>query len=519
LTSENIYENETNPTSRATKTHLPCPKCNSSDAYSLYEDGHGYCFSCTAYVPAEDGIGEVDTDEEEADLISYEYLPWRGISQATMRYYDVKTKVLSDGKPANLIFPYNNASKLRLVDEKQFWSKGAIAKAGLFGADKFSSGSSKAVTVCEGETDTLSTFQMLGSKYPTLGVQSASTAKRDCTVSYEYLNSFDKIYICFDNDEPGHKAAKQVAELFDYQKIYFVKLTLKDATDYLQSGRINEFRNIWFNSKRFLPDNVISSLDAFKKIVTEETNQKGLLFPYKCLNSKTFGLRTGEITLVTAQEGVGKTEFIRGIEYKILKETDDNLALIHLEENKTRLLKGFVGLELGVPVHIPSSSVSQDQIEAAIDSLVKRDDRLHIYSHFGSDDPDVILGVIRFLVSAAKCRYVTFDHITMVTSGSGQEERIPLDQLSTKLRMLVDELDFALILVSHLNKEGTTRGSANISKIADTWINLDRDLEANSEAVRNTTELTLKKNRFFGETGPAGSLKFDKEKFCLVDKF
>ena len=24
----------------------PCPMCNSSDAYAVYEDGVGHCFSC-----------------------------------------------------------------------------------------------------------------------------------------------------------------------------------------------------------------------------------------------------------------------------------------------------------------------------------------------------------------------------------------------------------------------------------------------------------------------------------------
>ena len=30
------------------KQHQPCPQkdCDSSDAYTLYDDGHGWCFSC-----------------------------------------------------------------------------------------------------------------------------------------------------------------------------------------------------------------------------------------------------------------------------------------------------------------------------------------------------------------------------------------------------------------------------------------------------------------------------------------
>ena len=30
-----------------------CPNCGSSDANTLYEDGHWYCFSCQHYTPPE----------------------------------------------------------------------------------------------------------------------------------------------------------------------------------------------------------------------------------------------------------------------------------------------------------------------------------------------------------------------------------------------------------------------------------------------------------------------------------
>lgn len=435
-----------------------------------------------------------------------------------MRFYGVLTSVETDGKPHEIIFPYvNEAEKRRLVDEKRFYSKGKIRDAGLFGKDKFSAGQSKAITITEGEADALAAYQMLGSKYPCLGVQSASTAKRDCTVDFDYLNSFEKIYICFDNDEPGFKAFKEVAALFDYSKVYYVKLSLKDACDYLQAGRVQEFRNVWYNSTKYLPDNVISSLSDFKQIITEKPKQASVQYPFKCLNDNLFGLRPGEVTLITALEGVGKTELIREIEYKCLRDTDENLAVIHLEENKQRLLRGYAGLHLNKPCHLPNSDVTDDELKNVIDEIAKKDNRLHIYSHFGSDDPATIVNTIRFLATAASCRYVFFDHITMVTAGGGEDERVALDALSTKLRMLVEELQFSLVLVSHVNDNGLTRGSRNISKIANSWIHLSRDIEAEDEKERNTTYVTLKKNRFFGKAGPIGKLYFDDEKFRLVE--
>jgi len=33
--------------------HEPCNNCGSSDANSVYSDGHKFCFACQTYTPAE----------------------------------------------------------------------------------------------------------------------------------------------------------------------------------------------------------------------------------------------------------------------------------------------------------------------------------------------------------------------------------------------------------------------------------------------------------------------------------
>jgi len=81
--------------------------------------------------------------------------------------------------------------------------------------------------------------------------------------------------------------------------------------------------------------------------------------------------------------------------------------------------------------------------------------------------------------------------------------------------MLVKELDFALILVSHVNDDGLTRGSRNIAKVADIRIDLTRDVTAADPIVRRTTNVMVRKNRFCGRTGPAGQLLFDPATYTL----
>lgn len=490
----------------------PCPNCPSSDAYSVHRDGHGYCFSCKKRTSPE---GATFLDNE----FTYEYLPLRGLTRKTLEHYDVKTKIDSSGKPISQGYPYGNgAFKIRNLEKKDFFTQGDIANAGLFGRDRFAAGSHKYVTITEGELDALSLYQVLGS--PAVSVQSSSSALRDCGLDRSYLNSFERIYLAFDSDGPGREAAAAVAKLFDYNKVFHVKFSnRKDANEYLQHGESEELRNIWWNSKKYLPENIISSRAEFGDILRAQTKW-GVPYPFPELTRMTYGIRTGESVLITAQEGIGKTELMHAIEYKILKETKENVGAIFLEEPKRRHLQALAGIELKKPVHLPDCLVSEDEVISALDRVVEVDDRLHIYAHFGSDDPDIILDAIRFLVSARNCRYVLFDHISMAVSGlSGEDERRKLDYFATKLEAMVKELDFALILVSHVNDDGKTRSSRYISKVADIRIDAERNLTSEDPVERNTTVLTVSKNRYSGRTGPADKIVFDPGTYTFNDEW
>lgn len=467
----------------------------------MYEDGHGHCFSCNYhYLPNKDYTLEDFT---------YEYLDWRGVKADTFRVYDCKTKVDGSGKPVSIGFKYagDTTFKVRKLDAKEFYSVGDINKAGLFGRDKFPLGTHKYVTITEGELDACSYYQVLRS--PVVSVQSSSSAVRDCSVDRAWLNSFERIYLAFDADAAGRDALERVAKLFDYNKVYVVKLARKDANEHLVAGEEEELRNIWWNAKKYLPENILSSFREFETIL-KEPSVLGLKYPWPTLTAMTYGIRTSESVLLTAQEGVGKTEVMHSILHQLLTRSDDNVAAIFLEEPKRRLLQAIGGLELRRPVHLPDSGCTDDQVMAAVRQAVQREERLHIYSHFGSDDPDVLIDLIRFLVSARNCRYILLDHITMVVSAlAGEDERRALDYLSTRLEMLVKELDFALIIVSHVNDLGQTRGSRYISKVADIRIDLVRELMSSDPITRNTTRLSISKNRYSGRTGPAGSILFD----------
>ena len=510
-------------------THLPCPHCGSSDALTDYHD-HTYCFACTKTVRKE-GL----TFDQAYDTLDYnpckggqmEVTAIRGVTANTMRKYGVAAEINEMGIPVYLHYPWGGGRvKVRDLKQKAFkWiSKGDVglleAKNPLFGMDKFPQGSGKYITITEGEHDAMSVYEMNGG-YPAVSVDNAQSAVKSCKEAYKYLDSFERIYLSFDNDVPGQTALKEVAKLFNPNKVFIVQHGdgLKDANDYLMAGKAKEYTTLWWNAESFKPKSVINGNEQIKKIILKEDPPSIASYPFPSLEEKTFGIRTGEVNLFTAQEKVGKTEIFRAIEYHILKTTDWNIGVIHLEEPERRAILGLVNYELKKPVHLPNSGVSKQDQAAAYEKLTKVDNRVNFFSHSGNEDPDEMLSIIRYMVSVQGCKVVFLDHITWLVTGNEEgDERKSLDYMSTKLAQLAKELDFCLFLISHVNDDGKTRGSRNISKAADLIVYMTRDVENENDKERNTTNLVIKGNRFAGRTGPCTPLFFDTDTYTLEEK-
>lgn len=454
---------------------------------------------------------------EEAN-IKYVRKPFRGLNDDTVKFYNILHKVV-DGVETEIGFIYPNGSaKVRSTKEKKFYTSGSITEAGLFGRDKFNVGSRRTVTITEGEIDAATMYQVLGGNSACVSVQSASTAFRDCKLDYEWLNSFEKIILAFDGDEPGQKASRAVASLFDFNKVHHLKFEkYKDPNEFIHNeAKVNdsaELASIWSNAKKYTPDHIISNFSEIAESLKEAREETLGTYPHPTLQNALYGLHRGEVIVFKGMEGIGKTEVIRSIEYHLLKtQPDIKIGVIHLEEDKATTIRGVAAYESGIPYNIPDTGASEAEILASYKRAVgDREDRLYIYTMFGGDEPDEVLESIRFLVSKGGCDVIFLDHITMLVTGSeNDDERRKLDYISTKLKKMAKELKFCLVMISHVNDDGKTRGSRNITKVANTVIHMTRDLQAVDELERNTTTLKIEKARQAGSrTGPGGRFIYD----------
>jgi len=219
--------------------HLPCDTCGSSDANSLYDDGHTYCFSCQAHEP---GDGTMTSKPYEPTPLIPDGMavawPERRLSnktcakwEITRGYYSQEIKDAQDGeniRPSELrIFNYKRSDgttyKQKVRSEgKGFRTHGEGRQAGLFGQHLWSDQGSKLI-ITEGEIDAASVSQVLSHKKPVVSVPNGAKGAKKAIIScFPWVNSFKEIVLFFDQDDAGREAAEEVAELFEYGRCKIV---------------------------------------------------------------------------------------------------------------------------------------------------------------------------------------------------------------------------------------------------------------------------------------------------------
>jgi len=455
---------------------------------------------------------------------NYQAIVDRGLTTATAKTYGILDQAdrtyFSYHDPADANVPI--AAKIRLPD-KNFYNVGNWAGTGLFGQQLFNGGG-KYITICEGEFDAAAAYQMQGSKYPCVSVRNgAGGALKDCKAAYEYLDSFEAIVICFDADEAGTKAAREVAELFG-GKSAIVKHTNghKDACDYLKANDVREFTAAFWAAEKFVPDGIINGASLWDE-VNRPVEKSAVMYPWESLNKLTYGIREAELVTITAGSGLGKSQFVREIVWHILKHSEENIGLLFLEENARKTALSLMSLAANKPLHLPDVESTEEERWEAFETTMGTN-RLYLFDHFGSTSVDNIIARCRYMAKALDTKFLFLDHVSIVVSAqSNGDERKALDEICTKLRMLVQETGITLFMVSHLKRpdgkgheEGAAsslsqlRGSASIAQLSDMVIGLERNGQADDPTERNTTYVRVLKNRFCGTTGKAGGLLFDQ---------
>lgn len=528
------------------KLHLPCDACGSTDALSINEDGSSKCFSCGDFTK------NYNKEENSMELVKntntninkslnnkhgaiFGALNDRKISKETATKYGVKVVYNTEGEVVQHVYPfYNNneqtASKIRYVRDKNFSFQGTYEGTGLFGEQLFKGG--KYITLVEGECDAMAGYELFGSKWDVVSIKRGSQgAVKDVKESIEFLEQYENVIICFDNDKAGREASIKVAQLFTPSKAKIMTLPngYKDANDMLKDNKHALFVKAFWDAKTYTPAGVINVSDKRKEFHHRE-KKNSIPYPWEGLNEKLVGLRGGELVTLTGGTGLGKSSVTRELEHWLIKNTTDNVGVIALEEDWRRTIDGILSIEANNRLYIDHirEQYSEEELDNFFDILYdgENKNRVWIHAHFGTNDIDEIFSKIRFMIIGCECKWIVLDHLHMLVVASAEgDERRAIDSIMSRLRSIVEETGVGMILVSHLRRvDGNKghengievslshlRGSQSIAQLSDCVIALERNQQSDNEDESNTTKVRVLKSRYTGDVGSATRLLYDRD--------
>ena len=503
--------------------HIPCDKCGSSDGNSLYSDGHTFCFVCHNRVGGTDEIIHNRMPKDVTLKGSAERLHKRNISEKTNQFY----RIYRDGD--TLRFPYFTSDGvlkgIKIKNKKKIFKYEGETTDTLFGQHLFPS-TGKRIVIYEGELDAASGYEAMAG-WPHVSLpHGAASARKDVQKQIPLLQGYEEIVLFFDSDEPGRKAAEETAGILPPGKVKVARLEgYNDPSEALQANDAEAIRKAIWDAKSYRPDGIIEG-KTLQKLVTTPIPPADHDYPFKGLQDKLHGIRYQELTTITSGSGQGKSTFCRQLAVNLLTK-GVRVGYLALEESNRRTALGLMSTAVGKALHIGEHD-KQELEDDFRNTLANWN--LYLFDGFGSFDPSVVYNRIEYLASGLECRVVFLDHLSILLSGLDGDERRTIDQTMTRLRSLVERTGIALFLVSHLRRTGNDRtsheeggkvslsqlrGSAGIAQLSDQVIALERNQQSTDE--RDIATLRIIKNRYSGETGFAGKIKFNLETSRFTD--
>lgn len=515
----------------------PHPDCSSSDAFS-YNDVKqvGICYSCGSSYPKA-GVKysaealetfplgnlevSVEYDNPPPPQTMGSFVGTRGISKEVMEHFNVRTVVSPSGEPMSQTYVYPSGATKTRGFPKSFTAAGKMD--GLFAQNLFTAGTSKMVTITEGELDAMSVFQMLGgltSRYatPVVSLPSANPSKSFWENIIPWLDTFPKIILSVDADGPGDEVAQKINALFPHKTFRVDHSIYKDANEFLQANKASEYKSAWFGAARFTPDNLLHSEADLLSLFDDTPEHLFVPTGIPEFDDKAMGLHRGHFTMFKAATGIGKTEVFRFLEWNFINR-GVTFATCHLEETPLRSVLGLVSYDLNDNLTRKDLIDSKGKTEEVRESIKRLAATEHFYQFNlrDGDGADELVQQVKMMATVYGCQFVMIEPIQdTITTSSESSKESELAQLAIRLSKVAAEYNIGVITIAHTNENGDAKYCKMLTQRASVVVDLHRDKDAEDADDRNTTKLMISKNRPTSEEGFAGEMAFNLDTFTLT---
>ncbi len=563
-----------------------CPRCtrngndhsqNNLHVYGATESA--YCWACHWTIPSKEhreamGWDDYEHNEEEVmtkELITPEQLEQikgytgtkgqnsRGISDETYKSYACRFKYDEEnGNVCEVFYPYTEGYKaagfkVRKTPIKDFYSVGRIGKQSeLFGQWRWKDkAGGKYLLICAGELDAMSAYQLLedyrkgkGSDFDPIPVVSSgigeSGSHKQIQLQYNFLNEYQRVVVCYDNDDAGREAVKKLVAVIPKGKMFVVKLSLKDVNEYLVKGKEKQFLRAFFDATAYSPDGIIGSGGLLSDIKEQALTPKIPLpnFMHRVQKQMAGGIPLGVILNIASASGTGKSTFIDEMVYYWIFNSPHRVGVLTLESDKAHYGMKMLSRHVGQKIDLLETSeekiefLEREDISEKANELFRLPDGTDRWHLIEDRDGglDSIKALIMELIVACECRVIVCDPVSDLLEGLGNEEQATFCKW---MKGIVKSHGVTFANVCHVRKSSGNQkanstgaemheedvfGSGSLIKSAACNLLFTRNKEAEEVLERNTTYMKMSKCRWTGNTGMSGQYLYDNQTHKLHDK-
>lgn len=344
-----------------------------------------------------------------------DYLQRRGFSYTSMQQFGLGF----DTNYNMVTLPYHYSGqvchvKTRFVDKSTHDGEkyGAASKGSLvpYQIDRALSLDSTSLVITEGEFDCITSYQILPLQ-PAIAVPGKDIFKAEWLA---LLEKYDKIFICLDNEVKAHESVQALADLLGTYRCYRVEIP-KDCKDL----------NDWLVSKRMTPEAYQASLDQARPIgkplvcpindyldkaksAYSRSLESGLSTGYELIDRVFGGFRPGELTVLSAYPGTGKTTLALEIARNIAK---NNKVMLGLFENssESETVPNLAGLCRGKPYH----GMSEAEFSLFVEGI-EEFKNIRLLDRFSTTSENELSHAYR-LATREGVKFLVLDHLHFMT--------------------------------------------------------------------------------------------------------
>lgn len=259
---------------------------------------------------------------------------------------------------------------------------------------------------------------------------------------WDFLSSFERIYLSMDMDEEGRKAMLSIIKRLGMEICFVVELPLKDANEMLKAGRVDEMRKAFEGAKTMDPAALKNSGEYRQRVLDmmyggDDKSRRGIGLPF---GKYPFHLRWNEWTLVTGINGSGKSQVVGHILVN-LRKLGWSSCVASMEVPPAQTIRFYVGQAVGV------KDPPREKAEKALDWIAGG---FWMYDHVGKVLWQELLAAFRYAYRRHGVRFFVID--SWMKLGIDSEDLDAQGECCDAFSNFVRDCDVHLFVVAHPRK-------------------------------------------------------------------